>query len=314
MARKHVTVALSGDGGDEVFGGYERCHINLRRRLFDNIPQRAGRWFRESVHPRLPRNLYGRNFLFNVSFSARDRYLDYISVLPARDRDRMLFSEDFLESTGSSPSPVVPFQAVYDGAPAHDHLSRLLYLETKTTLPADMLTKVDRMSMAASLEVRVPLLDHLFVEWSTQLPGNLKVRGSQGKYILRKLAERVGVPQEVLNRPKQGFAMPLVHWMRQEMKEEIVRILLEPRTLQRGYFNRQGLESLLHEHFRGRRDNSNKLWLLLIFELWHRNFLEAGDFSVPAVMRQSQASGSVDDGHVDSKIPLMSTSGSNKGL
>jgi asparagine synthase (glutamine-hydrolysing) len=100
------------------------------------------------------------------------------------------------------------------------------------------------------------------------------MRGGQQKYILRKLAERVGVPKEVLNRPKQGFALPLVHWMRNELRELILTTLLEPRTLQRGYFDSIGVRRLLDEHFSGRRDRSSAIWRLLIFELWHRNFLE----------------------------------------
>jgi asparagine synthase (glutamine-hydrolysing) len=139
---------------------------------------------------------------------------------------------------------------------------------------ADILTKVDRMSMATSLEVRVPILDHLFVEWATGLPAEWKLRGGVQKYILRKLAERVGVPREALYRPKQGFALPLVHWMRNELKDLIMTVLLEPKTMQRGYFKPQGVRQLLSEHFRGRRDHSGRIWRLLIFELWHRNFLE----------------------------------------
>jgi asparagine synthase (glutamine-hydrolysing) len=277
-----VTVALSGDGGDELFGGYERYHINLRRRFFDFLPAWAGSSYRQRIHPRVPRRLWGRNFLYNVSLPTRDRYLDYISVLPVRDRERSIFSTDFLDWTADCPPPLDTFREFYDRAPANDPLSRLLYLETKTTLPGDMLTKVDRMSMASSLEVRVPLLDHLFVEWVTQLPASWKVRNGKGKYIFTRLAERVGVPREVLYRPKQGFAMPLVHWMRREMKEDLTRLLLEPRTLQRGYFNPKSLRSLLEEHFQGRRDNSGRIWLLLMFELWHRNFLETRDFSASA--------------------------------
>jgi asparagine synthase (glutamine-hydrolysing) len=273
-ARRHVTVALSGDGGDELFGGYERCHINLRRRFFDLLPTWVGRLYRRWIHPQVPRSAYGRNFLYNASLKTRDRYLDYVSVLPAQDRERSIFTDDFLAWTTDCSDPLGPFRECFDRAPARDPLSRLLYLETKTTLPGDMLTKVDRMSMATSLEVRVPLLDHCFVEWVTQLPASLKVCRGKGKYIFNKLAERVGVPPEVLYRPKQGFAMPLVHWMRREMKEGLVRILLEPRALQRGYFNPKPLRSLLEEHFQGRRDNSGRIWMLLMFELWHRNFLE----------------------------------------
>jgi asparagine synthase (glutamine-hydrolysing) len=162
----------------------------------------------------------------------------------------------------------------FDQAPAKDPVSQMLYVDTKTYMVADILTKVDRMSMATSLEVRVPILDHQFVEWVTGLPTEWKLRGGQQKYILRKLAERVGVPREALYRPKQGFAMPLVHWIRNELKDLIMTVLLEPRTLQRGYFNPDGIRRLLDEHFRERRDHSGRIWRLLIFELWHRNFLE----------------------------------------
>lgn len=275
IARQHVTVALSGDGGDELFAGYERYPINLRRRIFDLIPSWAKRWYREQVFHRLPTGFYGRNWLFNVSLPARDRYLDYISLLPVSDRARSLFSGEFLASAGDSLRQISAFRAYYDHAPASDLLSRLQYVDTKTNLAAGILTKVDRMSMAASLEVRSPLLDHVLLEWVTGLPANLKYSRGQQKYILRKLAERLGVPRDVLERRKQGFAMPLMPWMRRELKDDLARLLLEPRSLQRGYFNRQMLGGLLDEHFRGRRDHSEKIWALLMFELWHRNFLEA---------------------------------------
>jgi asparagine synthase (glutamine-hydrolysing) len=125
-----------------------------------------------------------------------------------------------------------------------------------------------------SLEVRVPILDHLFVEWVTQLGPEWKMRDGKQKYVFRKLAERVGVPKEVLYRRKQGFQLPLVHWMRSEMKDLILTVLLDPRTLQRGYFDPAGVRRLLDEHFSGRRNSSGHIWRLLIFELWHRNFLE----------------------------------------
>jgi asparagine synthase (glutamine-hydrolysing) len=178
-------------------------------------------------------------------------------------------------------------------APTKDAISELLYVDTKTYLVGDILTKVDRMSMLNSLEVRVPILDHEVVEWATSLPSEWKLRGRTQKYILRKLAERVGVPREVLNRPKQGFALPLVHWMRNELRD-LLMILLEPRTLQRGYFEANGIRKLMNDHLHGRRELSARLWRLLIFELWHRNFLEkftkpAGLFSAPIVASSKTA-------------------------
>jgi asparagine synthase (glutamine-hydrolysing) len=170
---------------------------------------------------------------------------------------------------------------------AQDPVSELLYVDTKTYLVGDILTKVDRMSMLNSLEVRVPILDHQFLEWVTGLPAEWKLRGGAQKYILRKLAVRVGVPRAALDRPKQGFALPLVHWMRNELKE-LLTILLEPRTLLRGYFQAEGVRKLMNDHLHGRRESSARIWRLLMFELWHRNFLErftkpAGLVSLPLV-------------------------------
>jgi asparagine synthase (glutamine-hydrolysing) len=279
MARQHVTVALSGDGGDELFAGYDRYEVSMGRRQFDKIPQWAGHLYRRQIHGRLPAGLYGRNLAWNASLSHRDRYLDSVSYLPALDRERGLFSEEFLESAEKLPHPLQQFQNCYDRAPADDELSRLLYLDTKTYLNGDILTKVDRMSMATSLEVRVPMLDHEFVEWVAALPIAWKFRNGSRKYLLKKLAERLGVPAKVLHRRKQGFQLPLVDWMRRELKDDLLQILLEPRTLQRGYFRAKAIRSMVEEHIRGRRNRSGPLWRLLVFELWHRNFLEAGNFS-----------------------------------
>jgi asparagine synthase (glutamine-hydrolysing) len=154
-----------------------------------------------------------------------------------------------------------------------------MYLDTKTYLTADILTKVDRMSMATSLEMRCPILDHVFVEWVAGLPVKYKFRDGQRKFLLKKLAERLGIPSQLLRRRKQGFSLPLVHWMRNELKNGLLQILLEPRTLQRGYFKVEAVRGVLDEHFRGRRDHAAVLWMLLVFELWHRNFLEKKETS-----------------------------------
>jgi asparagine synthase (glutamine-hydrolysing) len=280
LARQHVTVALSGDGGDEIFAGYERYQINLQRQRFDAIPEWAGRWYRRLIHPVVPHSMYGRRLMYNLCLPWQDRYIDGFSLLPALDRERSLFSRDFLKSAAHCEDPRDLYRHYLDRAPAHDRLSQLMYLDTKAYLAGDILTKVDRMSMATSLEVRVPILDHVFVEWVTGLTGRWKLRDGQPKYILRKLAERVGVLPEVLHRPKQGFAIPLVHWMRNELKGELPRVLLEPRSLQRGYFEPRAVRQLLGEYFSGRQDHSRRIWQLLVLELWHRNYLEArSDFS-----------------------------------
>src|SRR6202049_4568759 len=269
LARQHVTVALSGDGGDEAFAGYERYRIDLHDRNYDWIPPWAGRWYREQVHSRIPRNVPGRSLAYSISLPWQDRYTEGVSFQPLQ-RQMGLLSRDF---AGKS-EPLKPFGALLNDAPASDPISRVLYLDSKTYLPGDILTKVDRMSMLASLEVRVQMLDHVFLEWVTSLAPEWKMKGTSQKYILKKLAERVGVPREVLYRRKQGFTLPLVHWIRHELKDLILTVLLEPRTLQRGYFDPQAVRRLLDEHFTGRRNHFGRIWRLLMFELWHRNFLE----------------------------------------
>jgi asparagine synthase (glutamine-hydrolysing) len=291
LARQHVTVALSGDGGDELFAGYERYGIQQKRERFAAIPQTLSRLYRQHVFPLMPKGMRGRQLSYNLSLPWRERYADEMCFIPAFEREMPLLTPEFRATIAESGDPQDILLRYFEQAPANDPLSQTLYVDTKTYLVEDILTKVDRMSMLTSLEVRVPLLDHEFVEWVTGLPPEWKMRGGQQKYILRKLAERVGVPKEVLYRRKQGFALPLVHWMRNEMRELIMTVLLEPRTLQRGYFDPAGVRRLLDEHFSGRRDRSSAIWRLLIFELWHRNFLEALPSSEPCSAEPLSVSG-----------------------
>ena len=275
MARQYVTVALSGDGGDELFAGYDRYLIAMDRQKFNLLPAWMGRAYRAAIHDLIPSGMYGKNLAWNASLTARDRYLDDVSFFPVLHRERGLFTAEFLDFAKRLPDPLHAWQTLYENAPARDPLGRLLYLDTKTYLAGDILTKVDRMSMATSLEVRVPMLDHQFVEWATALPIEWKFQKRKQKFILKKLAERLGVPRALLHRPKQGFQLPLVDWMRSEAKDDFLQILLEPRSLQRGYFRPAAVRSLVDEHLRGRRDRSSLLWRMLVLELWHRNFLQA---------------------------------------
>ena len=213
-----------------------------------------------------------RNLAYSVSLPWAQRYLEGVSLQPF-DREMSLLSNDFRVAAFDNADALNGLRAYLDVAPAHDPLSQVLYLDTKTYLPGDILTKVDRMSMLASLEVRVPLLDHVFLEWVTSLPANWKMRGTRQKYIFKKLGERIGVPKEVLHRRKQGFALPLDRWMRSDLKDLIVSILLDSTTLSRGYFSVRGIRRLLDEHFQARRDHSPRIWRFLMFELWQRNFL-----------------------------------------
>jgi asparagine synthase (glutamine-hydrolysing) len=287
MARRHVTVALSGDGGDEIFAGYDRYRIHAGRQIFEKVPGWARKFYRDTIFPMLPNSMQGRKFSYNISLPWQERYVDGLSFLPAFERDTPLLSDDFRAVLQRSEDPGNVLRRRFAAAPAKDPVSQILYVDTKTYMVDDILAKVDRMSMLNSLETRAPILDHVFIEWVTGLAPEWKLRGKEQKYILRKLAERIGVPREVLYRQKQGFSLPLVHWMRNELKDMLM-ILVEPRTLERGYFQAAGVRKLMDDHLLRGKIMTGRIWRLLMFELWHRNFLEkyvkpAGLFSLPVV-------------------------------
>lgn len=273
LARRHVKVVLSGDGGDELFAGYDRYAVHLHRRERLRVPEWAGRAYRERIHRLVPGALPGKSMAYSISLGWKERYLEGVSLVPFQ-REFGLLSQDFVQSC-SGAEPLNSFRDMLDRAPADDPLSRVLYLDTKTYLPGDILTKVDRMSMLNSLEARVPLLDHEFVAWVTALGPEWKMREGSTKYIFRKLAQRVGVPCSVLDRKKQGFSLPLVHWMRHELKDSILSILTDAQVSQQGYFNAKGIQRLIGEHMQGRRDHSARIWRFFMFELWHRRFARA---------------------------------------
>jgi asparagine synthase (glutamine-hydrolysing) len=295
MARERVTVALSGDGGDELFAGYDRYLIQADRAIYERIPESARSFYRAKIFPHVPRNMKGRRLSFNASLSWPARYVDELSFLPGFERDMPLLAPEFRRLLDRSDEDLNALRNCFADSPATDPVSQLLYVDTKTYLAGDILTKVDRMSMLNSLEVRSPMLDHEFVEWVAGLSVNWKLRGRQQKYILVKLAERLGVPREAIYRKKQGFALPLKHWMRHELKDTVM-MLLEPRSLQRGYFEPAAIRHLVDEHFRGRRDRSHELWRLLMFELWHRNFLEKLPSTADMVLLFGQNEGSYHSG------------------
>jgi asparagine synthase (glutamine-hydrolysing) len=275
LAKQHVTVCLGGDGGDELFGGYDRYARYLKgyRRVL--LPQRVAEFYRHRVHPLLPWEMPGRRFLYQLAVPRRERYIEGMAMMPALGRERSLFTDDFLSSAAEAEAPDRVFLTELDGGSKNplEHIREAMYLDTTTYLPGDILTKVDRMSMANSLEVRAPFLDHILAELVWAMPLKLKFRLGESKYILKRVAERLGVPRDAIYRRKQGFAVPLVQWFRQNPMPPLLEILLEPQTLQRGYFNPNALRRRVREHRSGIRDRSTDLWQVLVLELWHRNFL-----------------------------------------
>ena len=275
LAREHVTVVLSGDGGDELFGGYTRYAVERGRSPFERLPKMFRQNLLRPLSVVLPHGSFGRNFLYNVSLDPVDRYFD--SVSPFGDlKKRSLYSTTHRSSlNGGLGGGKQTFREVAERAGDCDPLERLMYLDSKTYLPGDILTKVDRMSMAASLEARVPLLDHELIEFVETIPAEYKLRGSESKYILKKAMEGI-VPREILYREKQGFGVPIREWINERLKDRMLGTLLEPRTMQRGYFEKSYVETLIGEHAKGRRDHSHPLWALWMLELWHRRYIDKG--------------------------------------
>jgi asparagine synthase (glutamine-hydrolysing) len=272
LARDHVTVVLSGDGGDELFAGYTRYVVDRKREGFGRLPKPLRENVLRPLSQRLPHAAWGRNYLHNVSLDPISRYLDSVSVFSSLNRNA-LYSSDFKSKLGSVSYVSTLFHDLVNHVTTDESLDQLLYLDSKTYLPGDILTKVDRMSMAVSLEARAPLLDHKLIEFVTSVPAALKLAGCETKYLLKKAVKDL-VPAEILNRPKQGFGVPIQEWINQQLRSRVRETLTEPRSRQRGYLNSHYVDVLLDEHERGRRDHSTGLWALFMLELWYRRFID----------------------------------------
>jgi asparagine synthase (glutamine-hydrolysing) len=270
LARKHVTVALSGDGGDENFIGYRRYGLfAMEQRLRSLFPER----FRERTfgalgryYPKLdwaPRVLRGKTTFQALARSPMHAYLHGVSIFPDEGRDA-LFSEAFKRDLQGYRSSEV-YERYLDGKDFEDPLRMVQYLDFKTYLPGDILTKVDRASMAHSLEVRVPFLDHTFVDWAAGLPTRSKLRSGNAKYVLKE-SLRPLLPHEVLFRAKMGFAVPIDMWFRGSLKERIADTVQGDRLKQSGMFVPECLDRLVKEHQSGKRSWSPVLWALLMLD------------------------------------------------
>ncbi|MGA7799192.1 MAG: XrtA/PEP-CTERM system amidotransferase [Gammaproteobacteria bacterium] len=273
LARKRVTVALSGDGGDENFAGYRRYRWHtyeerlrswlpggLRRPLFGAAAR---------LYPKAdwaPKVLRAKSTLQSLARSSIEGYFHSVSVLgdPLRSR---LFSPAFRRTLAGHHAIDVLMR--HAASAPQDALSLVQYLDFKTYLPGDILTKVDRASMAHSLEVRVPILDHQFVEWVAQLPPEMKLDGREGKAVF-KSALRKCLPDDILYRPKMGFAVPLAAWFRGALRARVRDAILGPTLTQTGMFDMQFLRKLVDQHQSGRNDHSAALWALLMFEAFYR--------------------------------------------
>ena len=273
--RKHVTVALNGDGGDELFGGYERYRaMQMTGRVPDALLGLGAR-----AAGLIPRNndfrsktARARRLLEAASLPTAQRYLRWVSAFSAPQRAK-LYTPEFKAATGF-PQSVHPVQKCLEDHPNLNVLDRCLLADTTTYLPDDLLVKVDITSMANSLEARSPFLDHPLMEWAATLPPNLKIKGDSTKHVLRVALEKL-VPPENMNRPKMGFGMPVGRWFQGPLKALLCDTVLGERALKRGYFRPEAVRELVDEHLENRADHTYRLWALLMLELWHHEFIDA---------------------------------------
>jgi asparagine synthase (glutamine-hydrolysing) len=281
LARKHVTVTLSGDGGDESFGGYRRYRLHLmeekmraalplslRRPVFGTLGK---------IYPKAdwaPRVFRAKTTFEGMARSSVEAYFHSVSILRAPMREQLFSTQFKTELGGYNAKEVFSHHAAKAGT--DDPLALIQYLDLKTYLVGDINTKVDRASMAHSLEVREPLMDHELVEWLATLRSSEKIRGQEGKYLLKKSMEPF-LPNDVLYRPKMGFSVPLARWFRGPLKQRVQESVLGSRLADTGWFNRDYLQHLVAAHNNGSRDYSASIWTILMFDAFLSNVMEQGE-------------------------------------
>jgi len=272
LTRSHVTVALTGDGGDELFAGYERFAAARLAEAYRDAPSFAQAALAHILRVLTESATYdsfvrrARRFVENAPLSLSLGYLGWVGV----------FQEDFIRELFDSRIDIAPaahFQTYFDNVQGVDPIGQLLYVNTKTYLPGDLLVKTDRMSMANSLEARSPFLDQELLAFAARISSDLKLKGLTTKYILKRALQGI-VPEEIIQRKKHGFGVPVGRWFRDDLHDYVREALLSPQALQRGYFKEEVLRGLIDEHQKGQRDHTHRLWTLLTFEVWHRVFFE----------------------------------------
>jgi asparagine synthase (glutamine-hydrolysing) len=268
MAREHVTVALSGDGGDEACAGYDRYAQALREQAVDAIPLRLRRLLLSPVDW-LPIGVPGRRLGRRLMLDATQRYVSAMRYMPGEQVAALLTPEAARHIAGGGAAPVLE---ALQRAEDLDPLSRMQYADATVYLPDDVLVKIDRASMLNSLEVRCPFLDHHFLELMASVPARLRLVRGQGKYLLKRALRGV-VPEHVLHRPKMGFGVPLQAWFRGDLAAFVREIAMDPHTTRRGIFAAQAVEKLVRAQA-SLTQLAPHLWAVVVFELWCRAYLD----------------------------------------
>jgi asparagine synthase (glutamine-hydrolysing) len=265
FTRRHVKVALGGDGGDELFAGYPTLQAHRLAGYYLKAPRLLREGLVEPVVRRLPVSRGNLSFDFRAK-----RFVSGARYQTAERHQRWMGSFDRAERTALLGRDARPQDRdVADGDP----LNQVLLLDMRLYLENDILVKLDRASMMASLEGRVPLLNNDFVEYATNLPLNMKLRGLRSKFLLKRAVRGI-LPDSILNRPKKGFGIPVAHWFRGPLKEQMLSVLSPERVAREGFFDPGAVRRLIDDHLDGRRDNRKQLWTLFAFELWHEGYLK----------------------------------------
>ncbi len=278
LARQHVTVALNGDGGDETFAGYPRYPHMVALNRLERLPSplrrlgaRAGELLPDSGSNTSTISR-ARRLMNTIDMDMPHRYIAYMTAMGGGLHRNELYTDDFAALVGESIVDDVVL-APWHASTGKSAVDVMLDVDTRTYLPGDLLTKIDIATMAFSLEARSPLLDPQFLSLAASLPAEAKVRGQEKKVALRD-ALRAWLPGEILDRPKQGFEVPVSDWFRGELQGQVADVLLDPATIRRGYFREAYVRRLFDRHVQCLEDNSKGLWTLLMFELWHQEFVD----------------------------------------
>lgn len=276
--RKHVTVALNGDGGDELFAGYERYRVAYLSRTYNRLPSFLRKGLIEPIIYSIPGRADSRatisrikRFLDGAALPLPARYLRWVSFFD-KTLQNGLFSKSFLKRIIDAPPDKI-LAPYFDNPDNNELIDVLLEADTNTYLPNDLLVKMDIATMANSLEARSPFLDHRLAEFIVSLRGDFKMRRLVKKYLLKAIIKDF-VPRENINRPKMGFGMPIGRWFRGELKELLTSTLLSKKSLDREYFNADFVKAMVKQHLEQRIDYGHQLWTLMMFELWHRRFID----------------------------------------
>jgi len=278
LTKDFVKVVLTGDAGDENFAGYPRYLRSKLVAYFSKIPEKLRKdllpnFIRafSTFHWREKRLNRLADFIESLSSGNAKNYAEQIKIFNAKEKED-IYTEDFRKKVEKI-DPLDFLLKKFEESGTEDLLEQLLYVDINSYLPEDLLVKMDIATMANSLEARVPFLDHKFVELVAGIPPHLKLKGTKSKFIL-KTAFKDLLPEAIFKRKKMGFGVPVSRWFRKELKDYIYEILLDPKTLNRGYFKRETIERLLNDHITLRYDHSIRIWALLVLEIWFRIFVD----------------------------------------